>query len=97
DLDLHPYEVGLSGSPTWVTELRPVEIERERILLSGDPSSLAKSLLLALQDRGLNARAERAKHSLPPLPSPSPGPNPHRAVWAVGEWLPSTQGGPPTL
>ena len=37
DLGLRPEEVGLSGSPTWVAALRPVEIERERLVLAGDP------------------------------------------------------------
>ncbi|MFL5731980.1 MAG: FAD-binding protein [Chloroflexia bacterium] len=97
DLGLRPEEVGLSGSPTWVSELRPVEIDRERTLLSGDPVSLAKSLLLALRERGLDALPARERNSLPPLPTPTREPDPARAVWAVAERLRSPEGGEPGL
>jgi electron transfer flavoprotein alpha subunit len=97
DLGLGLEQVGLSGSPTWVTALRPVEIDRERVLLSGDPVSLAKSLLVALHKRGLDARSEIARHRLLPMPQPVREPDPRRAVWAVAEWLPSPESGAPRL
>jgi electron transfer flavoprotein alpha subunit len=93
DLDLSPAEVGLSGSPTQVLELRGVEIERERTLLSGDPHSAADSLLLALHERGLDAQGGMAKREMPPLPEVVADPDPLKSVWAVAEWLPQADGG----
>jgi electron transfer flavoprotein alpha subunit len=91
DLQLLPAEIGLSGSPTWVTELRPVVIARERIQLSGDPLSSARSLLAELDRRGIGTenRGEVAR-----LPKPSTAPNPERSVWSVAELLPSQTGRP---
>ena len=96
DLGLRPEEVGLSGSPTWVAALRPVEIERERLVLAGDPESAAESLLLALRDRGLPGLGERTgARSLPPLPPVVHDPNPSRQVWSVAECAAATMVRPP--
>lgn len=94
DLGLSPGETGLSGSPTWVSELRAVEISRERLVLSGDTVSLAENLLLELGMRGLNSLAET--RSAPPLPKPHPHPDPGRGVWAIAESL-HTEAGEPRL
>ena len=81
-------DVGLSGSPTSVGDLRPVEVRRERLLLSGsDPASIADSLLLALKARGLRGRGGKAR-ALQKLPSQVSEPRPERSIWAVCELLP---------
>lgn len=87
DLDLNPREVGLSGSPTQVLELRPVEIKRERTMLAGDPTSSAESLLLTLRERGLQGSGGSPKHTPRPLPPSVLDPDPRRSIWAVAEWL----------
>lgn len=92
DLGLAAREVGLVGSPTWVVELRPVEIERQRIVLSGDPLSSAESVLLALAERR-GASGDRAR-SLPPPSKPTAG---GRDVWAVAEWTPARSDKSPVL
>ncbi len=89
DLGIDPESVGLAGSPTWVAGLRPVTVERERLVLSGDARSMAASLLAELDRMGL---ADRAGRPVPPsLPEPAARPNPDRSVWSVAEMLP--QGG----
>lgn len=98
DLGPPPEEVGLTGSPTWVSDLRPIEVKRERTMLSGhDPGSLAKSLLLALESRGFPMKDEAqtlipASHRLPSIVR-----RPLSAVWAVAEWIPPVDSRPPSL
>ncbi|MEO6458001.1 MAG: FAD-binding protein [Chloroflexia bacterium] len=91
DLNLQPAEAGLSGSPTWVTELRPVVIDRARIMLSGDSLSSAKSLLAELERREVGTVKSGHASQLPASPSV---PDPNRAVWVVAETLPSPYGQP---
>jgi electron transfer flavoprotein alpha subunit len=93
DLGLSPEEVGLSGSPTQVLELRAVEIERERTRLSGDPLSAADSLLLMLGDRGFGPGKGALSRELPTLPPLAAQPDPSKSVWAVAEWLAEPGGG----
>jgi electron transfer flavoprotein alpha subunit len=93
DLGIPLEEAGLSGSPTWVADLRPVEVNRERMKLSGDTRSTAESLLLALRTRDLSSPARRVDNALPP-PQPPADPDPGRAIWAVAEWLPTGDNGP---
>lgn len=96
DLSLKPAETGLSGSPTWVTELRPVVIDRARIMLSGDSLSSAKSLLAELERRkvGTVKNGHAVQLPAPQLPAPLSVPDPSRAVWVVAETLPSPDGRP---
>lgn len=92
ELGLSPREVGLTGSPTWVHDLRAVEIDREHTLLSGsDPASLAESLLLALEARNLRNLGAWAR-DLPPLYPPPEKKAPDREIWAVCECLPNQDG-----
>ncbi|HYO49864.1 MAG TPA: FAD-binding protein [Chloroflexia bacterium] len=93
DLGIPPQEAGLSGSPTWVADLRPVVVNRERTKLSGDTRSTAESLLLALRTRGLASLGSRADIALPP-PQPPANPDHARTIWAVAEWLPNDDPGP---
>lgn len=97
DLGLLPEEVGLSGSPTWVSDLRPVEVKRERIMLSGDdPRSLAKSLLLALQSRGFPTTSERTLSKLPALSTQHSALSTQN-VWTVAELIPPGDNSLPSL
>jgi electron transfer flavoprotein alpha subunit len=85
DLGLDPEEAGLVGSPTWVADLRPVIVERERRVLSGDVRSMAATLLAELDRMGL---ADPGRRPAPlPLPEPAANPDPERSVWAVAEVL----------
>lgn len=96
DLGISPDEAGLSGSPTWVVGLRPVEVERDRIVLSGDTLSSVDSLLAELTSRGLGpsgrpyALRGKERALLPPHRVADPGPD--HLVWAVAEWLPDASG-----
>ncbi len=90
DLGIPAGQAGLAGSPTWVSELRPVAIERARNILSGDVLSSAETLLLDLEDVGLRATSHSAESAPASLPEPSTGPRPDRAVWAIAELLPSS-------
>jgi electron transfer flavoprotein alpha subunit len=85
DLGLDLEQVGLAGSPTWVADLRPVTVERERRVLSGDVSSMAATLLAELDRLGLADPARR--QAPPPLPEPAANPDRKRSVWAVAEVL----------
>ena len=78
--------MGLSGSPTWVAELRPVLLARERIMLEGDPFSTANSLLLQLAERGLRSGSPLRDTRIE-LPQKSDMTDPGRMVWAVAELL----------
>ena len=96
DLGLVAEEVGLSGSPTWVTELRPVEVARARVILEGDAVSSVRSLLLQLEERGLQSLGEQSG-ILPKLPVQVEALDAGRGVWAVAEPLPmQTRGSAPT-
>ncbi|HET9492844.1 MAG TPA: FAD-binding protein [Chloroflexia bacterium] len=86
DLGLDPEQVGLAGSPTWVADLRPVTVVRERRVLSGDARSMAVTLLAELDRMGLADPARRP--SPPTLPAPTARPDPDRGVWSVAEVLP---------
>jgi electron transfer flavoprotein alpha subunit len=97
DLGITPQEAGLSGSPTRVVELRPVEVERDRLLLSGDAESSVDSLLAALSERGLGLPDGPPRLQLPLPPIASNDPDPRRSVWAVAEWLHAQDGGFPRL
>ena len=67
-------------------------------MLSGDdPQSLAESLLLNLQERGLQGATRDTDRSLPDLPHSVGKPNPEREVWAVAETLRPDEGEPATL
>ena len=96
DLGLPLREAGLSGSPTWVVELRPVEVERDRVILSGDTLSSVDSLLLDLRGRGFGGSGAFLPR-LAPLPEPARTPNAERSIWCVAEWMPSAGDSPPTL
>ncbi len=89
DLDVPAGQAGLAGSPTWVSELRPVAIERARIILSGDVLSSAETLLLDLEDMGLRDVGRGTESASSSLPEPVTNPRPDRSVWAVAELLPS--------
>jgi electron transfer flavoprotein alpha subunit len=98
ELGLEPEGVGLAGSPTWVVELRPVVVKRERARLSGDdPGSLAESLLVLLSERGLHAAGSAKREAALPLPPTVEDPNPERSVWAVAEWVPDAGESAPKL
>jgi len=91
DLGIPSQDAGLSGSPTWVVDLRPVEVERDRLILAGDTLSSVDSLLLELNERGFGARNGPSEVFRPHpslLPQPVSAPNPHRSIWFVPEWLP---------
>ncbi len=87
DLGLKAEEVGLSGSPTWVAALRPVEVDRRGIILQGDALSSAESLLVQLEDLGARGSDAREFDEDRTLPSKSGAPDPEKAVWAVAEFL----------
>ena len=91
DLGLEAADVGLSGSPTWVAELRPVMLARERIMLEGDPFSTANSLLLQLDARGLRAGSPLRDTRIE-LPQKTDMTDPGRMVWAVAELLHTVAG-----
>jgi electron transfer flavoprotein alpha subunit len=86
DVKLDPEQIGLAGSPTWVADLRPITVERERRVLSGDARSMASTLLADLSRMGL--RGGRTQQAPRPLPAPVASPDADRSVWAVGETLP---------
>ncbi|HKP52006.1 MAG TPA: FAD-binding protein [Chloroflexia bacterium] len=100
DLGILPQDAGLSGSPTWVVDLRPVEVERDRQILAGDTLSSVDSLLLELKERGFGARDTSSNAFRPqpaPLPSPVSDPDPQRSIWSIAEWLPSAGSATPRL
>jgi electron transfer flavoprotein alpha subunit len=97
DLGISLQEAGLSGSPTWVVELRPVEVERDRLLLSGDPESSVDSLLAELKRRGLGLPGGPPRPQLSTPPESPDAPDPQRSVWAVAEWLHAQDGSLPRL
>ncbi|HUP28051.1 MAG TPA: hypothetical protein VM409_06420, partial [Chloroflexia bacterium] len=90
DLGLPPEQTGLSGSATWVTALRPVEINRDTVLLSGDALSSAKSVLRELETRRVGVKLSDS--SRPPSPPRLSGNG--KAIWAVAECLPGPDGSP---
>jgi electron transfer flavoprotein alpha subunit len=90
DLGIPARQAGLEGSPTWVSDLRPVEIKRARTLLSGDALSSVETLLVDLEEMGLrNLSGRDAQNSLSYLPEPAARPRDDRSIWAVAELLPS--------
>ncbi|MEO8285810.1 MAG: FAD-binding protein [Chloroflexota bacterium] len=98
DLGLSAGETGLSGSPTWVAELRPVEIDRAHTLLDGDVKATAQALLDALASVGLKEMGEKGGGDISLLPTLAPASRHDRDIWAVSEFLPSPQdGGAPTF
>jgi len=91
DLGLEPGEVGVGGSPTWVGDLRSLNVTRVKTILSGNPEELAAGLLDALRQRGLDRDGEQKRSAPKTLPATAEG-NSRRAdrdVWAVAEWLPA--------
>jgi electron transfer flavoprotein alpha subunit len=87
DLGIPPEEAGLSGSPTWVAELRPVQIERRRLLLQGEALPSVRTLLSELEQAGLRATPVHRQQARPPLNEPIPHADTTKGVWAIGEIL----------
>ena len=87
DLGFQPAEVGLAGSPTVVSEIRAIEVDRERRLIEGEPEEAAERLAQILDERGLLAGRGLARTQ--PFP---PGWYPKLrgsggAIWVVADLL----------
>jgi electron transfer flavoprotein alpha subunit len=92
ELGIATEESGLTGSPTWVAELRGVEIERERRILLGGVDDAVGVMLAELEARGLRGgkRAGRSREGR--LPEQVEKPRSDRSVWAVAEFVPEREG-----
>jgi electron transfer flavoprotein alpha subunit len=83
DLGFEAQQVGLTGSPTWVSEIRGLEVRRERQLLDGEPEAAAERLAAVLAERGLvDGRAQAAGQPFPAGWRPKLG---GPAIWAVAD------------
>jgi electron transfer flavoprotein alpha subunit len=83
DLGFEAQQVGLAGSPTWVSEIRGLEVRRERRILDGEPEEAAERLAALLAERRLLDGSARASGQ--PFPAgwrPKLG---GPAVWVVAD------------
>ena len=85
DLGLSPEEVGLAGSPTSVSEIREMHIDRRQQVVSGaNPEQAAGQMVDYLLKEGLYTPWQRSIASLPPRASAA-ALGTAQAVWVVPE------------
>ncbi len=70
DLTENVQELGLAGSPTWVSEIMLVEVKRKRIIrrVDGDVDTIVREVASELVGEGIFAEPEKALH--PPISLP---------------------------
>ncbi len=81
DLGLQPEATGASASPTWVSGIERMDLERHPQVLSGSPEDVARTLIEALRQHNLFGVRSPEAQSIPIRPARVQGP----AVWAVTE------------
>ena len=85
DLGLLPEEVGLAGSPTSVSEIREMHVDRRQQVVSGaNPEQAAGQMVDYLLKEGLYTPWQRSIASLPPRASAA-APGTAQAVWVIPE------------
>jgi electron transfer flavoprotein alpha subunit len=92
ELGIPAGETGLTGSPTWVAELRGVEIERERRILTGGADEAVGALLAELEARGLRGGKRERGIAEGHWPERVEQLRSDREVWAVAEFVPGRAG-----